>query len=227
MKSSAERELLLHHYKEIKDQIEKACSTSKRNSHEVKLVVISKFQPETKIRWLLEAGHREFGESRVEELQKKWEPLLPIYPDIRLHYIGKIQSRKIRHIVRYCHIVHSLDRIDIAKIIASECIKQNKFIECLIQINTGAESQKSGIDPYYFPIFLQECRMIRQLIIQGIMCIPPANQDPLPHFHLMQNLKNNFGLNELSMGMSNDYIDAIQCGATMLRIGTKIMGYRQ
>lgn len=226
MTASSEKEILLAQYEEVKNQIMQTCLAIHRHYHEVKLVIITKFQPEEKIRWLLEAGHREFGESRTEEMQEKWSSLLLAYPDVKLHYIGQIQSRKIWHIVKYCHVVHSLDRIEIAEKIAHECSMQNKYLECLIQINTGAESQKGGVDPAEFPTFLHKCEVINGLIIKGIMCIPPLNQNPIPHFHSMQQLKTDSNLNELSMGMSKDYIEAITCGATMLRIGTKIMGSR-
>jgi len=226
MTDLSEKTLLLSRFNEVKNQIEKTCLTSQRNDHTVKLIVVTKGQPITKIRWLIEAGHHEFAENRLEELEHKWSILLKEYPDTKLHFIGHIQSRKIKKIVQYCHVIHSLDRIEIAKKIAMECHKQHKNIPCLIQINTGHEPQKDGIDPNLFSDFLQQCNQIPTLNINGIMCIPPANQDASPHFHLMQQLKNDYHLNELSMGMSNDYTEAILLGSTMLRIGTKIMGER-
>lgn len=226
MTDFSEKELLLHRYEQVKNQINEACISSNRNLNEINLIVVSKFQPETKIRWLLEAGHREFAESRAEEMEVKWKPLLATYPDVKLHFIGQIQSRKIKLIVQYSHMIHSLDRIEIAEKIALECSKQHKYPACLIQINTGLESQKGGVDPGLFSAFFQQCKLISGLTITGIMCIPPAYQQPTPHFRLMQTLKNDYQLDELSMGMSNDYIEAITYGATMLRIGTKIMGER-
>jgi len=226
MNPFSDKEFLLQQYTAVKNDIASTCASLGRNPDTVRLVVVSKFQPDTKIRWLLEANQREFGESRAEEMEEKWEALLSSYPDTRLHYIGQIQSRKIKLIVKYCHMIHSLDRIDIAEKMAAECSRQNKSMECLIQINTGAEVQKGGIPPDSLSSFLEKCRMISPLIIKGIMCIPPVNEDPLPHFQLMQQLKNTFRLDELSMGMSNDYSKAISCGASILRIGNKIMGDR-
>lgn len=226
MTTNLEQESILQRYQQVQDQIVESCRQACRKPDEIKLIVISKFKPVSGIRSLLDAGQVEFGESRVEEIEEKWLPLLTQYPDIKLHFIGKLQSRKIRQIVSYCQMIHSLDRIELAQKIANESFNQNKIVKCLIQINTGAEVQKAGISPNDFPDFLQACKSINHLLIEGIMCIPPMGQDPLPHFRLMQKIKLEFALKELSMGMSDDYLDAIASGATMLRIGKNILGAR-
>lgn len=227
MNTLSERNFLLEQFKQVNDEIENTCHSTGRDPGEIRLIVVSKFQPESRIRWLLEASQRNFAESRINEIEQKWLSIFADYPDAKLHFIGQLQSRKIKLIVKYCHMIHSLDRIDIAEKIAEECRTQNKKIDCLVQINIGDEPQKSGVHPDSLPDFLEKCKTISPLSIKGIMCIPPVNKDPTPYFQLMYQLKNNFNLPELSMGMSDDYQKAIACGATMVRIGTKIMGDRK
>lgn len=217
---------ILQNYMEVKNEVMQTCLQIKCPSTSVKLIVISKFQSADKIRCLLAAGQSDFGESRIEEVKEKWEPLLADYPNTKLHFIGSIQSRKVRDIVKYTDYVHSVDRFEIAEGIARESQIQNKPIECLIQVNVGAESQKSGVDFTQFPAFLEKCETCSNLSIIGAMCIPPADQNPVPYFKLMQDLQANHGVKELSMGMSNDYAEAIAHGATMIRIGSKIFGCR-
>lgn len=220
-----ERDEILQNYLDVKNKIAQTCIKSER-LNTVKLIVISKFQSADKIRGLLEAGQRDFGESRVEEIKKKWPALLMDYPDAKLHFIGPIQSRKVRDIVKYADYVHSVDRLDIAEHIARESQVQHKITECLIQVNVGAEPQKSGIEVAQFPTLLMKCRGFNTLSVRGAMCIPPVNQNPTQYFMLMRNLQVNHDLKELSMGMSSDYSEAITCGATMIRVGSKIMGSR-
>lgn len=226
MNTVNEEVLLLQRYEAIKLDIKHACQHARRADDSVRLVIVSKHQPEDRIKWLIQAGQREFGENRAEEILSKWQALLQEYPEIKLHFIGQIQSRKIPAIVRFSSMVHSLDRISIAEKIASECSRQNRKLECLIQINTGAEPQKGGIDPALLPEFLKECSAMEPLMIKGIMCLPPVNEDAISHFQLMQKLKTEFNLTEASMGMSDDFDKAIACGATILRIGRRIMGER-
>jgi pyridoxal phosphate enzyme (YggS family) len=221
-----EGSVVLQNYEEVISKITQTCLQMNRPANSVKLIVISKFQPEEKIRCLLEAGHRDFGESRIDEVMSKWGPLLADFPNTKLHFIGSIQSRKVRDIVKYCDYVHSVDRYDIADRIARECQIQNKSIDCFIQVNVGAEPQKSGIDISEFSAFLEKCRANSHLSIIGAMCLPPADHDPAPYFQLMQDLQMNNHLKELSMGMSNDYVEAIAHGATMIRVGSKILGSR-
>ena len=211
------------HYQEVQTEILKTCQETGRDAQTVKLVVVSKSQDAEKIRCLLKAGQRDFGENRIEEIEKKWSALLIDYPDVKLHFIGVIQSRKVRNIVKYCQYIHSIDRLEIAEKIARECRLQNKITNCLIQVNIGAEPQKAGIPIEQLPTFLTECNQHIQLPIAGIMCIPPINQDPAAYFRLMQKLRLEYRLKELSMGMSDDYVEAISNGATMIRVGSKIL----
>lgn len=221
-----ERDLILQQYQTVRADISQTCLKLKRDRQQIKLVVVSKFQPAQKIRWLLEAGQRDFGENRIEEVEEKWGALLADYPDTKLHFIGSIQSRKVRSIVKYADYIHSLDRLEIAEKIAKECIEQGKQPVCLIQVNIGCEAQKSGITATEFSKFLEKCNAINGLRIRGVMCIPPADEPPSPYFKLMQQIQIKHGLQELSMGMSNDYIDALAYGSTMVRVGSKILGSR-
>lgn len=221
-----ERDLILQQYQAVKTSIAQTCLNLKRDSQQCKLVVVSKFQPAQKIRWLLEAGQRDFGENRIEEVEEKWGALLADYPDAKLHFIGSIQSRKVRSIVKYADYIHSLDRLEIAEKIAKECLAQGKRADCLIQVNVGDEAQKSGIVATHFSDFLEKCKTMTGLQVLGAMCIPPANEPPAPYFKLMQQLQIKHGLQELSMGMSNDYVEALAYGSTMVRVGSKILGAR-
>lgn len=218
------RDIIQHNYLQVKTAIKQ--TSMQLVSSDVKLLVVSKFQSAEKIRWLLEAGQRDFGESRIEEVEDKWEPLLMDYPETKLHFIGPIQSKKIRKIVKYTDYIHSVDRLEVAEKIAKESQTQNKSIKCFIQINIGAEAQKAGIAIEKFPAFFEECKSRIKLLVVGIMCIPPIDKDPIPYFRSMRNLQLNHGLKELSMGMSNDYKEAINCGATIIRVGSKILGSR-
>lgn len=217
---------IVQNYQEVQAIIEKTCLSINRSVATVRLIVVSKFQPAEKICSLLKAGQRDFAESRIEEVEKKWLPLIRKYPDIRLHFIGTIQSRKIRKIVQYCDYIHSLDRTETARKIAEEISCQQRKVVCLIQINIGDEDQKSGVSVADFPEFLKQCRQVFQLPVCGIMCLPPFDRDPLSYFNTMQQLLLKNNLVELSMGMSHDFSTAILCGATMIRVGTRILGDR-
>ena len=215
---------VLKNYFQVKDRVSELCKNAKRLNADVRLVVVSKFQRLDVIRILLEVGHSDFAENRIEEVKEKWPTLLLEYPNTKLHFIGPIQSRKVRDIVTYADYIHSLDRLEIAQRIAQEMQIQSKTPECLIQVNVGSEVQKSGILAAQFPTFLEDCKHRAKLPIIGAMCLPPANQNPMPYFQEMQQLQVKYHLNELSMGMSNDYAQAIACGATMIRVGTGIFG---
>lgn len=213
---------VLKNYVQVKDNVSELCKNTKRFSADVRLVVVSKCQSIDAIRILLEAGHSDFAENRIEEVKEKWPTLLLEYPNTKLHFIGSIQSRKVRDIVTYSDYIHSLDRIEIAQRIAQEMQIQGKALECLIQVNIGSEAQKSGILAAQFPTFLEDCKHRAKLPIIGAMCLPPAHQNPMPYFQEMQALQVKYHLRELSMGMSSDYAQAIACGATMIRVGTGI-----
>lgn len=186
----------------------------------------SKTQPEPVLEAAIAAGLRDFGENRMQEAQAKWPALKHAHPEVRLHYIGKLQSNKVQEAVALFDVIHTLDRAKLADALKREMDVQNRQPMVLIQVNTGEEPQKSGVRPAELEALLAHCKAI-DLPITGLMCVPPAEQAPAPHFALLYKLAQQYGLKELSMGMSGDYIHATQMGATMLRIGTALFGARQ
>ena len=208
-------------YNDVKDKIKSLTLYSSS-----KIVAVSKFQPVDKIEQLLELGHRDFAESRLEEASKKWPSLIEIYPDVNLHYIGKIQSRKVKKIVDLFDIIHTIDRLEIARKISKYQLEKNKYRKYFIQVNIGNEVNKSGCNSQDLPALYKTCSNDLNINIVGLMCIPPNILDPSSYFLEMQYLKKNLNLKELSMGMSQDYSIAIKNGATTLRIGRAIFGER-
>jgi len=190
------------------------------------VIAVSKQQPEEKIRAALEIGHRHFGENKVQEAQKHWAALKSQYAGVTLHLIGPLQSNKAEDAVALFDVIHTVDRPKIADAIAAACIKQHKIIPCFIQINTGEEEQKAGVSPDGAAALIDYCRHVAKLPIIGLMCIPPADANPAPHFALLHKLATKHGLKELSMGMSADYETAARFGSTYVRIGTGIFGSR-
>lgn len=192
----------------------------------VEFIAVSKFQPVEKIKVLLEKGHRSFAESRVEEAEEKWTALKEQYPDVRLHFIGGIQSKKIKKIVCFFDVVHSIDRLSVAEKIATEVVAAKKSIECLIQVNIGNEDQKSGVRLEELSELYQRFNELMPGSVRGFMCIPPNNEPPADFFEKMASLKKMYGVDHLSMGMSADYRVALEKGSTMLRVGSVIFGER-
>lgn len=190
------------------------------------LIAVSKTFDAAHIEPVLIAGHRDFGENRVQESQQKWPALRVHYPDVRLHLIGPLQSNKAADAVALFDVIHTVDRDKIAKALAEEIKKQDRRPSVLIQINTGAEAQKAGILPGEADAFIVRCKQIYQLPVIGLMCIPPVDEDPVLHFDLLASIAKRHDLGELSMGMSSDYRQAIARGATMLRVGSAIFGAR-
>lgn len=197
-----------------------------RKPNDISLVAVSKTQPEGKILEALHAGHRLFGENRVQEAQQRWTGFRANYPDLKLHLIGPLQTNKVKDAVKLFDMIETLDREKLAEALAKEIHKQNRHLPCLIQINTGNEEQKAGIQPEKLSEFLHYCRSTCGLDIRGLMCIPPVDESPAPHFALLKKLAQENGLTELSMGMSADYEKAIPLGATYVRVGTAIFGER-
>lgn len=190
------------------------------------LVAVSKQQPEGNVRAVLEAGHRVFGENRVQEATQRWPSLKREYPDIKLHLIGPLQTNKAADAVALFDVIETVDREKLARVLSEEMKRQDRKIPCLIQVNTGDEEQKSGVSIGDFPALLSFCRVECGLDIHGLMCIPPAAENPQPHFALLAGLARDHGLAELSMGMSGDFEIAIAQGATIIRLGSALFGER-
>jgi len=174
---------------------------------------------------LVEYGHLDYGENKVQEAIEKWSDIKIKKPQIKLHLIGKLQTNKVKFAIRIFDYIHSVDSIKLAKKISDEQKKQNKKVKIFIQVNIGSEEQKSGADINKIEELLNFCKEL-ELDVIGLMCIPPINKDSSKYFKKMSLLKNDFNLQQLSMGMSSDYLDAIKNNATYLRIGSSIFGKR-
>ena len=191
-----------------------------------KIIAVSKTFSTDNILPLVEYGHDHFGENKVQEALEKWPKIKESYPNLKLHMVGKIQSNKVKFLLPVFDYLHSLDNIKVAEKISLEEKKNNKKLKIFIQINIGNESQKSGINIEDLDKFYLACVKKYNLNIIGLMCLPPSSSDPKKYFVLLKEMSEKLNLKELSMGMSNDYLDAAQCGATYLRIGSKIFGER-
>lgn len=214
--------------KDVQDRITKACVRNKkiiREASEVNLVAVSKKQPIERIHAMLEAGHRLYGENRVQEAKERWENLRDQYSDLTLHLIGPLQTNKVKEAVALFDVIETVDRPKLATALAKEMKKQNRIVPCFIQINTGAEDQKAGVLPGELPAFLNLCRD-EGLNIMGLMCIPPVDEPPALHFAFLKKLADEHGLKELSMGMSSDFEKAVPLGATYVRVGSALFGER-
>ena len=196
------------------------------NFKNANIVAVSKTFPISHILPLINHGHQHFGENKVQEAQEKWTSLKNDFPNLKLHLIGKLQTNKVKFALPLFDYIHSLDSIKLAEKISSEQKKKNFKPKIFIQINLGKENQKSGIDEGDLLNFYQKCVSEYNLNIIGLMCLPPFDEDPIPFFKKMQNLSESLKLNEISMGMSNDYMDALKFKATYIRIGSKIFGGR-
>jgi PLP dependent protein len=211
----------------VKARIAAQAKAWQRSPDDVHLVAVGKTHPAEAIEAALIAGHRLFGENRVQEAAAKFPTLRARYPDLKLHLIGPLQTNKIRQAIEVCDAIETVDRDKLAQGIAAELAKGGKKIELFVQVNTGEEEQKAGILPREADDFIRRCRADYQLPIVGLMCIPPADEHPAPHFALLGEIAKRHGLTQLSMGMSGDYELAIQMGATHVRVGTAIFGVRE
>lgn len=211
---------------EVQDRIAAAARDAGRDPAEVSLIAVSKTHPADRIRPAIDAGQRVFGENRVQEAEDKWPALKAAFPDTELHMIGGLQSRKVAPAVALFDVIHSIDREKVAAAAARAMAEQDRRPACFIQVNTGEEPQKSGIAPQDADAFIERCRSVHDLPLAGLMCIPPADQEPAPHFALLAKIAERNGLKGLSMGMSADYEVAIRFGATLVRVGTAIFGNR-
>jgi len=190
------------------------------------LIAVTKTHDADAIRPVLDAGHRVFGENRVQEAMGKWPALRATYPGIELHLIGPLQSNKTREAVETFDAIHSLDRPKLAHALKAEIERAGKAMTLFIQVNTGEEPQKAGVAPHEVAAFISLCRDDLKLPVKGLMCIPPNGENPAPHFALLQKLARENGLPLLSMGMSGDFESAIRFGATHVRVGSAIFGER-
>jgi pyridoxal phosphate enzyme (YggS family) len=210
----------------VRAEIRKAALGNGRKPEDVTLIAVSKTFPEKAILPVLEAGQRVFGENRVQEAKAKWPALRERYPDVELHLIGPLQSNKAKEAVALFDAIHTIDRPKIAETLASEIEKRGRKPKLFIEINTGGEAQKAGVLPDHADAFVSVCREQIGLSIGGLMCIPPFDEPPAPHFALLQKIAARNGLTRLSMGMSADYASAIAFGATHVRVGSAIFGER-
>ena len=209
----------------VREKIARACAENGRDPHRVNLVAVSKLQPPDRIAAALAAGQRLFGENRVQEAKARWTDLRAQYPDLKLHLIGPLQTNKARDAVALFDCIETVDRPALADALAKEMEKQKRNLPCFIQVNTGEEEQKGGVAPDDLPGLLDHSRRAG-LDIRGLMCIPPVDEPPAPHFALLKKLAQRHRLAELSMGMSADFEQAIALGATYIRIGTALFGER-
>ncbi|WP_347138065.1 YggS family pyridoxal phosphate-dependent enzyme [Paracoccus sp. SSK6] len=210
---------------DIKRRISAAEERAGRAPGSVTLIAVSKVQPPNRVTAVLEAGHRVFGENYVQEAQGKWPGWRARWPGVELHMIGPLQSNKAKAAVELFDAIHTLDRMTLARKLAQQIAQQGRSPQLFIQVNTGDEPQKAGILADELPVFLSSCRDLG-LLPQGLMCIPPEDEDPLSHFRLLRALAQDHGLPNLSMGMSADFETAIAEGATHVRVGSAIFGAR-
>jgi pyridoxal phosphate enzyme (YggS family) len=211
---------------EVRARIACAESEARRPAGSTQLVAVSKTFDAEEIRPVIHAGQRVFGENRVQEAQGKWPALRADFPDLELHLIGPLQSNKAKEAVSLFDVIETVDRDKIAAELAKEIERQGKPVRLYVQVNTGLEPQKAGIDPRETIAFVARCRDVHGLAIEGLMCIPPAGENPGPHFALLAKLAREAGVEKLSMGMSGDYETAIAFGATSVRVGSAIFGTR-
>ncbi len=211
---------------QVRASIRRAASDYGRDPSSITLVAVSKTFPAEAVEPVLAAGQRVFGENYVQEAKAKWPALREHYPGVELHMIGPLQSNKAREAVELFDVIHTLDRPSLAQALAKEIARQGKRPRLLVQVNTGEEPQKGGVIPGEVDAFLEACRSQYGLEIEGLMCIPPAEDPPSPHFALLNTIAGHHGLKWLSMGMSADFDAAIQLGATHVRVGSAIFGVR-
>ncbi len=210
----------------VESDIARACKDARRDRSSLTLIAVSKTFDAKAITPVIEAGQRVFGENRVQEAKGKWPDLTAANPDIALHLIGPLQSNKAKEAVALFDAIHSVDRPSICEALSKEIIKQDRRPHLFVQLNTGEEPQKAGIAPADADAFLARCRDVYGLQISGLMCIPPVDEAPAPHFALTAKIAARNGLKQLSMGMSADFAIAIQFGATHVRVGSAIFGHR-
>lgn len=219
-------EMIAERLASVRREIEGACRTARRDPGSVTLVAVSKAFDAGAIEPVIILGQRVFGENRVQEAKAKWPELKARHPGIELHLIGPLQSNKAREAVALFDAIHSVDRPSLCEALAKELARQDRRPKLFVEINTGGEPQKAGVLPEAADAFLKSCRETYGLSISGLMCIPPADEAPAPHFALTAKIARRNNLALLSMGMSADFVIAIEFGATHVRVGSAIFGSR-
>lgn len=219
----------VHRLETVRSEIATAAADCERAPDAVTLVAVSKTMDAEAIRPVLEAGQRVFGENRVQESKGKWPDLKAAFPGVELHLIGPLQSNKVKEALGLFDVIETVDReslvAELVKEMPKELARSGRVPRLLVQINTGDEPQKAGVSPKDADAFIESCKT-RGLAIEGLMCIPPADEPPSPHFAMLAKIAARHGLKVLSMGMSADYREAIQLGATHVRVGSAIFGAR-
>jgi pyridoxal phosphate enzyme (YggS family) len=210
----------------VQKSIQAAKKLSGRELDEIKLIAVSKKIEPNKILEIINLGQKDFGENRVQEALSKWPNIQKKFPHIKLHLIGPLQTNKVRDAVSIFDTIHSLDRLKLAEVLAKEFKKSNRRLKCFVQVNIGEETQKSGVLPAETDEFVKFCIRECKIPIIGLMCIPPANEDPAPFFAFLKEIARRNSLHDLSMGMSRDFETAISLGATQIRVGSAIFGPR-
>ena len=213
--------------KAVRARISAAALGAGRPADAVTLVAVSKTKPAAAVRAALAAGQRVFGENRVQEAIDKYPALRREFPDLALHLIGPLQTNKVKDAVAHFDMIETVDRPRLAEALAREMARSGRHPACLVEVNTGEEPQKAGVFPAAADDFIRDCRERLGLPIEGLMCVPPHDEEPAPHFALLREIARRHGLALLSMGMSADFETAIRFGATHVRVGTAIFGARE
>tara|TARA_B100001093_G_scaffold497038_1_gene543487 strand:- start:1555 stop:2217 length:663 start_codon:yes stop_codon:yes gene_type:complete len=217
---------IVDQYIQVQDSIEKKLSSLSKNLSDLELIAVSKKQSKEKIIELLNCGHRSFGENQIQEIELKWPVIKDDYPEVKLSFLGSIQSRKVQKICELCDVIHSVDREKIVKKISELKFKGLNIPKLFLQVNIGLESQKSGIHPDDVKEFLEISSKKYHISFEGLMCLPPEGEDPKIYFDQLRTLSIINSLKKLSMGMSGDYLAALDAGATHIRVGSLIFGER-
>ncbi|MCC5967353.1 MAG: YggS family pyridoxal phosphate-dependent enzyme [Natronohydrobacter sp.] len=210
---------------DIQTRIAQAARVAGRDADSIRLIAVSKEQPETRVRPVLEQGHHLFGENRVQEAAAKWPAWRAQFDNVELHLLGPLQTNKARQVMGLFQAIHSLDRPKLARTLARLAQEIGTCPQLFVQVNTGAEPQKAGILPDDADAFIADARAM-DLPVTGLMCIPPVDEEPVAHFMMLAQIAERNGLQDLSMGMSADFTTAIACGATHVRVGSAIFGAR-
>lgn len=215
-----------HNLATVQDRIDRAAKDAGRDAGAVTLIGVSKQQPDDRVDAALKAGLRVIGENRVQEAEGRWTGRRAAWPGLELHLIGPLQTNKARDAVRLFDVIQTVDRPRIAAALAKAMAEQEKRLPCFVQVNTGEEPQKAGVAPDATDAFVAECRDVHRLEVAGLMCIPPAEDAPAPHFAFLKQMADRLGLPQVSMGMSADFEAAVELGATHVRVGSAIFGAR-